>query len=589
MRRGGALSLPDPRCLPADVRRAAAWGAHEAPDIAPWPVLRYWNPEYSLRRHQRTGSAFMYLGMETLLADPVGTGKTAHAAAVLAMCAENGELGPDNRAVVVCGAAATGQWVRELRKFTRGIHVVAATGTRAQRDRAYLSPWHVCVVSDRTFAPTRNRDGDIERLRDWPVGILFYDDLDPMRNRTTQTARAIRRLAAECSRVHGLHGTPLQKRLAELYCELEPLGSYDLFGSYDDFRQRYVTQERFTIWIPVNKAFGSEKTKWARGKGFGSYPELTRQAAADRAAGRKSKARDLAAAVESGRSRLQRVLWKDNGVNTDRLPEFQRMIAPVTLRRTTADLDDVTMPEVQPAPVELELLPAQRARYAELRQGVLTRLREGEEPSRQQVDAVWTRGAQICSGLAALDDHGGADVSVKLDWVISAVTNDLSDEKVIVFVYYKPNVAALSDRLSREGIGHELLWSNETSSAVRDASIARFWEDPDCRVIAGTTTMAKSLNLQVARHVITADWVMNPAVMEQIVGRARRDGSQHATVYWHQLLALDTQEDHYLDLLSSEARMADAVWGTESEITAALTPRQKLGLIVTPPERQAAA
>lgn len=577
------MLLPDPRLLPPDVRAAAAWTAHEAYDVAPWPELEYWNPEIRLRRHQRTGSAWMYLGgLEgTLLADTVGSGKTFCAAATLAMCAQNGELGPGSRAVVVCGAAAVGQWAGELRKVLPGIPVVTAAGDKRQRVRAYSSPWQVLVVSSENLRPSSGRkvtrEGDADILCQFPLGSLFYDDIDPMRNRETATARVIRALAAGCGRVHGLHGTPLQKKLPELYCALEPVGSADIFGTLDEFRQRYVTQERVTIWIPVKKAFPSERAGWARKHGYTAYADLTRQARADREAGLDTPARALAAQVETGQRRLQRVLWKDNGANADRLPEFQRMIAPVVLRRTS--FDDVEMPEVQPAPHYIPLLAAQRRRYDELRQGVVRMLRSGtEEITHAKAAAAWTRGAQICSGLATLDGPGG-DVSAKLDRIIADVTGDLSEEKVIAFVYYKPNVAALSARLDAEGIGHVLLWSGETDAAVREERRLRFTEDPDCRVLVGTTTIARSLNLQASGHVITADWVMNPAVMEQIVGRAKRQGSRHRTVFWHQYLTPDTQEDAYLDLLRGEAAMANSVWGEENAVFSALTPEQVLGFI----------
>lgn len=566
--------------------------AHSAYDVAPWPELGHWNPEIRLRRHQRTGSAWMYLGMETLLADTVGSGKTFCAGAVLAMCAQNGELSADNRAVVVCGAAAVGQWAAELRRCLRGIPVAAAQGTVRERTRAYLSPWQVAVVSSATLAPARGskdgsrpaRGGDIEIIREFPAGILFYDDLDPMRNRVTQVAYAVRRLASQCERVHGLHGTPLQKRLTELYCALEPVGSREIFGSLEDFKRRYVTQERFTLWIPVKKAFAGERQAWARGQGFESWAAFAQEARGDQEAGRTTRPRSLMADVEAGRKRLQRVLWKDNGVNAERLPEFRRLIAPLVLRRTAADLDDVEMPEIQAAPVHIPLLPAQRARYEELRQGVLRRLRRADDGQEDEVTlaqatAAWTRGAQICSGLAALDDGPGADVSAKLDWVMAQLTGDLSDDKTVVFVYYKPNLAALSARLEQAGIGHVLMWSEETGARERDERLRRFREDPECRVLAGTNTIERSLNLQVARHIITADWIMNPARMEQMVGRVRRQGSRHSTVIWHQLLTPGTQEDSYLQLLSSEGQMSGSVWGEENVVFAALSPRQVMEVV----------
>lgn len=594
------MSLPDPRELTPAQRAEAAWRARQLADIDPWPSLKYFNdqpcsrhevidprcPACGLvpRQHQRVGAAWMFLAMNTLLSDVVGSGKTLQLALVLALAKETGELSTGNRAVVVCQAAAVRDpWAASLRRLLPGVLTFIADGTPAQREKGYLAPWEVCVISDRTFAPATGRDGDVEILRQLPVTTLIYDDVDPMRNRDTRTAYAIRRLAAQCSRVHGMHGTPQQKRLTELYGFLEPIGGRKVFGTPSDFKNRFVTQKKQLIWIPVNKAFGHERDAWARGKGYSSWAALRAHAAEDRQAGRTGKsapARTLLASAESGRSRMQRTVWKDNGINPDRLPEFQRLRDPFVLRRTAADLHDVTLPEVQVSPIWLDLLPEQRKRYAELRKGTLTRLKQGGEVEVTEARAIWTRGAQICSGLASLDE--GHDVSAKLDRVIDLVTGDLDDEKVVIYVHFKPNVVALSNRLDEAGVGYVRFWSEETGSALREARRQQFISDPATRVLIGTTTIERSLNLQVAGHMIAVDTIMNASRMEQMVGRIRRQGSRYSTVFLHHLLAIGTQEDAYPDLLASEANMTDAVWGEDQALFGStLTPRGMLQVIAT--------
>jgi len=593
------VSLPDPRLLPGQVRRAAAQAAHEAYDIAPWPDLEYFNDGPCSahdtaaascrscglvpRRHQRTGAAWAYLSMKGLIADSVGTGKTAICALVLAMCKQNDELSVSNRALVVCQAAAVGQITGQLRRLLPAVPVVSAAGTVTQRTKAYLSSWEVAVVSSATLAPTRSQGGDLELLEDFPVGILFYDDLDPMRNRTTRTSYAIRHLASRASRVHGLHATPLQKRLPELYCFTEPVGSREVFGSLEEVRQRYVTQEKFTIWVPVRKAWPSERNAWAVRQGFATYHALEAKAAEDQKAGvavKASKARALVSDVHAGRKSLQRVLWKDGGVNTDRLPEFQRLLAPMVLRRTASDMDDTPTPEPVVDEVWVELAAAQRARYDELKKGVRRRLRNGTaEVSHAEAAAAWTFGAQICSGLAALDDGAGGDVSVKLDRVMDLVTGDLSEEKVVVYVHYKPNVAALSARLEAAGVGHVLFWSAENDAGLREARRRQFWEDPDCRVLVGTTTIERSLDLQVSRHLLAVDTILNASRMTQLLGRIQRQGSAYPQVFLHHFLAYGTQEAAYPQMLAAEAGMTDAVWNEEAAIFRSRTPRQVLEAI----------
>jgi SNF2 family DNA or RNA helicase len=494
-----------------------------------------------LRRHQRTGTAWMWVRMRGLLGDSVGLGKTGQVAAVLALAKETGELGLHNRAVVVCRAAAVRQWAAELRRLLPEVQVVTGDGTAAERLRTYLGGWEVCVVSDRTLSPAGRpgqrgaRDGDVERLREFPVGIVVYDDLDAMRNGSTRTAYAVKRLASTASRVYGVHGTPLQKRLKELYYFLEPVGGREVFGSAAAFTQRYVARSRRILWV--------------RDK------------------------RD-----PTGRRRKKVVIWLDSGVKEAYLPEFRRLVAPMVLRRTVADLDDMELPEVQPNTVWLDLLPAQAERMAELKAGTLRRLREsGEQVTQVEAGAAFTRARQINSGLAALDD--GNDVSVKLDWVMDMITGDLADQKVVVFVYFKPNIAALSARLDEQGTGHVLMWSTDSQAGVRDERIRRFWEDPACQVLVGSPTIEASLNLQVAGNLIAVDQLWNPQRMNQLLGRVQRQGSRHQMVLFHQLLIRDTVDEDFLPLMESEQGVADSVWGDTGEIYSRVSPRRLMQMV----------
>jgi SNF2 family DNA or RNA helicase len=546
--------LPDVRLLPREQRFEAAWRIHQARDFN-LPPLRWFNSEpcnlhqelhracqkcgVRLGSYQKVGAAWSFMRGEGLLGDTMGTGKTIQMAAMLAMCKETGELGPDSRAVVVCRAQAVSQWAAQLRRLLPAVAVLDASGDQQQRLRGYLGAWEVAVVSDRTFSPAGGRfarDGDVEVLGQFPVSIFIYDDLDAMRNQGTKTAGAVRAFAAGCERVFAVHATPLQKRLRELHSFLVPVGGEEVFGPVTRFERLYTKQKNQEIWIPDR-----------------SDP--------------------------AGRRRRKIIVVKDSGIREGALPEFQRLLAPMVLRRTAADLDgDESLPDVFPNTVWVEHTPQQKARYDELRKGVLRRLRQGgAEVSTVEAGVAFTRGQQICSGLAALDD--GADISAKLDWLEDKLTGDLSDEKVVCFVYFTPNVAALSARLNALGIGNVLMWSQETDKKVRAERVRRFTEDPDCRVLIGTTTIEMSLNLQAARHLVAVDTVMNPARMSQIVGRIRRLGSAHQAVFFHHLLTPGTQEESYPTLLGAEQAMADQVWGEDSGVFEALTPRQVMEMI----------
>jgi SNF2 family DNA or RNA helicase len=556
-------TLPEAARLSRLSRGRAADRIRMLPDIDPWPRLDWFNtapcaahaPDRQIlcqrcgiwpHAHQRIGSAWMYLGLPGLLGDTVGSGKTAQILLLLAMCKQTGELGPHNRAVVVTKASAVHDpWANELRRLTPGLKVFIADGGPAERASGYLGDWEVAVVSDRALSSVSGgkikRDGDVALLLQLPVGILVYDDVDPMRTAGTRTSVAVGQLAARCTRVHGAHATPLQKQLKELWLMLEPVGGEQVLGSLDFMESRYVAAKRSVIETndPADK---------------------------------------------TGRTKIFRVVYEGSGVtdNPKRVREFRAKVATLVLRRTAKDFTDLSMPAVSYDPVFLDLSPRQRSRYNELANGSLRVLREdgGASITRVKALALFTRGRQICSGLASLDGVAGDD-SAKLDWVMREITGDLHQEKVVVFVAFKANVAALSRRLEAAGVGHVLMWSGETDQRERARRLERFRADPGCRVLVGTTTIQTSLNLQVAPHLIAADTLLNAQAMEQLIGRVRRVGSPFPTVFFHHLMARGTLEEAFLSMLRREGVMSDVVWDERASTFAGLTVRQTLRLIAS--------
>lgn len=488
-----------------------------------------------LRNHQKVGGLWLYLAGKGLLADKVGMGKTFQVGTVLALGRANGELGVHARTVIACKPAAMGQWKDELLRILPGLHIIVADSDLRppKRRELYLRSWEVCIISPQTLSPARgsktSRSGDLEHLSHFPLGMVVYDDTDAMRHRSNRQAWAITRLAENVPRVIGVHGTSLQKRLPELYSFLVPLGGPAVFGTEGQFKRRFVSQETSYYWV--------------------------------------TEVEENEAGQRIGR-RVRKERRQDGGIKN--AEELRTLLAPLVIRRGPEDTGgDMTIPRVVPSVVWLDPLPAQARAYEEIRQGVLRKLNEaGDTIDIVTAKAMWMQGWQVCSGLATQ----GHDASVKLDWVCDALTGDLDGDKAVVFVNFKPNVEALSRRLTELGVGNVVLWGAETNRQVRDARLAAFRDDPACRVIIGTTTIEASVNLQSARHVIAVDTIANPARMTQIIGRAARAGSAYTSVYFHQLLLRGTQEEYIPAQLADEQGMADEVWGEQSDLFTRVSP-----------------
>lgn len=479
------------------------------------------------RQHQRVSIFWLYLKKRALLADTMGSGKTTSAGGLLAMLKQTGELGITRdavgRAIIVPRSPALHQWYDELLRMIPGLNIAIAEGSQKKRKNLYQQPWEVLLIG-----PDMLRN-DYELLKKFPLSLVLTDDIDQLRNPDTLTSYTLDKLGASSDRYVIMTGTPLQKRLPELHAILDGIGGLALLGP-------------LTAFVKSHVRYATVNTEDAQGN----------------------------------------VTSKQQIVGYRNLDTVKRKIAPLVLRRTAADLVDVTLPTIITDDVMLELYPKQKAKYKELQKGVIQILKEeGTQTKHVAAIAKLHYGSAICAGLTALGEEDGPRTSVKLDWVIDKVSEggDLGDEKVVIFANLKNTVRALQKRLAAEGIKFVTVWGEETNKMVRRAAQEQFWEDPETRVLIGTRAIEQSLNLQVSRHLINIDMILNPARMEQLAGRIRRDGSAYQHVFVHNLLTVGTQEERYLPLLEREAALSSHIWDENSELFQALDAQALLRLI----------
>lgn len=476
------------------------------------------------RKHQRVSILWLYLKKKALLADTMGTGKTTSAGGLIALMYETGELsyarnprvGAMGRVIIVPRSPALSQWNDELLRMMPGLQIITAAGGMTKANRQAMYLTQWQVL---LIGPEMFRN-DQEVLGRLPLAGLITDDIDPLRNPDTDTSVALDNLGRRLDRYVIMSGTPLQKRLMELHSILDGIG-----GDRPEILGPRTTFER------VHVRYDSEKKV----------------------------------------------------IGYRRLDEVKHRMAPLVLRRTAGDLDDVHIPAITPDDVMLHLYRAQRLKYEELRQGVIRLLREDGVEKTKRVTALSKihYGAAICAGLAALGEEDGPGTSVKLDWIIDKVRpdGDLGEEKIVIYARLKNTVRALQYRLRDERIGFVTVWGEERRADKRKAAQDRFWDDPRCRILLDTSSIEQSLNLQVSRHLINVDMIMNPARMEQLAGRIRRVGSGFQRVFVHNLLTVNTQEERYLPLLEREAAIAGHIWDENSDLFHSLDPIELLRLI----------
>jgi superfamily II DNA or RNA helicase len=162
-----------------------------------------------------------------------------------------------------------------------------------------------------------------------------------------------------------------------------------------------------------------------------------------------------------------------------------------------------------------------------------------------------------CDSTYLLDqetDHG-----VKAD-ELAALFDDLFAEpkaKAVVFSQWTRTQDIVIRRLEARGFGY-VSFHGGVSSDKRPALIARFRDDPACRVFLSTDAGGTGLNLQHASTLVNMDLPWNPAVLEQRIARIHRIG-QAQPVRVINFVAKGTIEEGMLSVLAFKRSLAAGI------------------------------
>jgi SNF2 family DNA or RNA helicase len=190
----------------------------------------------TLRPYQQRGLAWLAflasLGLGCCLADDMGLGKTVQLLALETLERQrDAESGPT---LLLCPVSLVGNWQREAARFAPGLRVYAHHGAaRLSGDLLAERLAEVDLVVTTYATATRDMDG----LAGHQWRRLVLDEAQAVKNSLSQSAKAVRRLAAG-HRI-ALTGTPMENRLAELWSIMDFLNP-GILGSAELFRTRYA-------------------------------------------------------------------------------------------------------------------------------------------------------------------------------------------------------------------------------------------------------------------------------------------------------------------------------------------------------------
>lgn len=349
------------------------------------------------------------------------------------------------RAIIVCPKNVRFNWQKEMEAFaTRPGKVTVLRGGQLNRMKLLLetiatddedSEYAMIVCSYETV----KRSWDIIRMMPWNLAVL--DESHMIKSRRADRGQTMLQLRNISEERMILTGTPVCNSLMDLYMQLEFLGEgMSGFSSWEKFKSFYGSYER---------AGNSQHEKLV---GYQNLPFL--------------------------KERLARIAFQIT--KREALPNLP------------AKLDRV---------VEVEMSKKQRDAYIKLQTQLALEIEDGSKKMlAQHILVKLLRLAQITSGFMAWDatvdpetgDVTGArsieyfDPIPKVEAIVEDIKSYGEDEKVIIWACFRPDIAALTARLKREGIPY-VEFTGSTSDEDRQEAERRFNQlhARECKVFVG--------------------------------------------------------------------------------------------------------
>lgn len=174
---------------------------------------------YPLRDYQVRGFRFMSVlgkyGLGGILADDMGLGKTLQSIAFVVSRMENsvGNTAQNTaqKTLIVAPASLIYNWAEEFGKFAPHVPVEVIVGEKAHRE-AIIKHDGTASVWITTYHTLRL---DIELYEGIQLDCLILDEAQAIKNASSQTAQALRKLTANCS--FALTGTPIENKLEDMW------------------------------------------------------------------------------------------------------------------------------------------------------------------------------------------------------------------------------------------------------------------------------------------------------------------------------------------------------------------------------------
>ena len=511
---------------------------------------------FNFRYYQIQGILSMVSLKRMVLGDGTGLGKTIETIGTLSYLWDKN---PNMKVVVVAPKSAIGQWGDEVQRFTYGVKVFTATAPKKAKDvaaveirRSVYEAWkahegpavlvmnYAILIRDWNYGAYQPllSNGDPDPKHPVQPGMLnlimqsvgpqltaIFDEATAFKSRATKTWETVAFLCRQTNRAYALTATLLKNRLIEgfhIYGALMPGVFTTQKAFFDDYC--YVELKKVgKARIPIIKGYKN---------------------------------------LDGFRERIELVyLGRPKHEVSDELPTL-------STREVTFELDEIEIAKYREATTGLLSLGDGSVREFE-KTKLLTSLIYCQQVVNSLALLKFKEGAFIDTSWDDMEGQKVKELSSKEQALVDLLTEELDDDKVIVYTRFASHVPRLQAILKKHRIESVAITGAQKDPERKAAQKAFQDLKSKTKVIFITAAGSEAINLQAAAGLVFFDMPWSWGDYVQILGRMIRIGSPHKGVLCFHLLAKlpgrgqDAQTiDHYvLTRLRKKKGLIDKVLG----------------------------
>lgn len=454
--------------------------------------------EAKLFPHQRVGVSWLLEFKNALLGDDMGLGKTLTVLSTFKFLREKEEI---DLLLVICPNSLVTNWKKEAENWTPDLWTKLIVGTKSKREKTLkkiLTQGVEIGIINYESARLEDIASMLLEIAKKKKVLICFDESQKLKNPTSKTFKALRKIALYSQRKILLSGTPIPCNIVDIWSQMLILDDGKRFG------------KNFYAWLTKIAEVGNKWSEFAVKK-----------------------------------------------FKVDKVNEVIDRVSEILLRRKKEEV--INLPEKLFSVRDLEMVGAQKTKYDALCKELLVELTNMDgETYTKQIDSVleqYLRAVQLASNPRLLDEtwKGEPIKFLELDDIVEELVKE-NGKKLVIWTNYKKNIDELTKRYEKLGTKP---YYGDLKIKERQEIIDDFQnKDGKTKILIGIPAAGGvGITLHAAQTAVYLDKTWNAEHWLQSIDRVHRIG-QNGTVNIISLHAAKVDDVIYKNLRKKEKQQS---------------------------------